>query len=853
MKIFNLQCEYRNNPLGISVKEPRFSWKVSSNLKKVKQTHYRIFVYKKMLQSHELVWDSGKTAGEKPFGIAYSGEELTIYTQYIWSVEIWDNYGNKVVSDDATFETGIFSLNDWHAKWITAKEAENCIHARTSFTIPKEKKILSARLYSASTAGAFGNISFAINTVYLTLNGKKVGNDAIMPGQVSINHWRAVYRTYDITEELIQGENAVGVVLVSMAYSAFVRVCFTDGTSETFLLADTFKVNGSGPYHLWDIGVGEQGGKMEDYNPFLEYKGFDEPTYDDSEWSIPVFTDIVTSLGEQVTTIEKIDVLKPVFVKDKWERHYLVDFGQVIHGHIRLIIKNPKIKERVSIVYSEGIFPNEELDFYSTVNYHHGENGPHKDTYITKGESESEIFEPKFSNHSFRYVDVYNYPGELKAENIFAILIHSPVLSDSSFCCSDLEINQLYSISYWSQRDNLVSVPTDCPSRERLGWMGDAWMCGEAEMLNFNLLTFMEFWCQNIMDDQYEDGYIPFICPPPNPLTGVDVPWSSACILVPWFTYERYGDDSILHHMYPVMEKWIDFIGTLANENCELIGGIKWGDHTQQVASNSNFLAMVYYYICCTYIQKVCNIIGKNGDKYAVLAQGIAESIKRLYKTETGISNNTQGEVAHALAIDIIDRKRAIELIEENLKSTQYLLTCGGMGIYHLITELNRSERHDLIYKICKCDLEGSFLSWIKNHNATTSFEFLHYYGSASKNHPFLMGSVTSWFYQGLGGIRSTSPGYKTFDIQPYLPEDMSFVHTKVETMYGLIEVKYQREASGYLYEVYIPFGTKAKVKLLNGCTIEGLDKDEYLYILLENNEERYIELGSGYYCFRLR
>lgn len=831
MKVVNLQCEYKQNPIGIGVKKPRFCYQVASSEQNSRQEYYRICVYDKNNQN-KLVWDSGKTQCQKTFGIEYDGEELTAFTQYDWVVETWDNYGNHALSDIAQFETGLFSLDDWKSKWITAKHAENCIHFRSSFTLPKDKKVLSARLYSASTAGAFGDVTFAMNTVYLTLNGKKVGNDAIMPGQISIKRNRAVYRTFDVTSQLLQGESVVGAVLVSMAYSAFVRVCFEDGTTQIFPLMDACKVNANGPYTLWDVGVGEQGGKKEDYNPFNEYKGFDQPNYDDTGWKAPVYTDVVTCLEEQMVTVEPIEELKPVSIRDKWIRHYLVDFGQVINGHVKLIIKSPKKKQRISVVYSEGVYSDGQLEPFSTMNYQHGENGPHTDTYVTVGDSDQEIFEPKFSNHSFRYVDVYNYTGEFDEECIRAVVVHSPIINKSGFSCSDEEINSLYSISRWSERDNLVAIPTDCPGRERLGWMADAWLCCEAELLNFDLIKLMESWCRTIRDEQLSNGYVPYICPPPSPIDNVDVPWSAACVFIPWFVFERYGDKRILQENYPVMEKWIAFMDTLADQDYRMVGGILWGDHTQQVESNRNYLATAYYCLCCDYMIKVCNALGKDCSKYQKSSQMAKQAIVKLYKTEDGICNNTQCEISLALALGIIEQAKGIELLEKDLIKTGYLMTCGGLGIYHLITELEKAGRNDLIYAICKCDKEGSYLSWIKNHGATTSFEGLHFYQAYSRNHPFLMGSVTTWFYQGLAGIKKTSAGYETFDIKPYIPCEMENLSVCVDTYYGAIEFSYKRTDKTTVYKINVPFGTTANFYIPNG----------------KDNKEEVVKLGSGEY-----
>ncbi len=853
--LYDLKVEYRSKPLGISVSTPRFSWKIYSGTQGTKQAFYRIFVSesKENLAQGVYVWDSKKTKSEKSFAIRYAGEPLKERTNYVWRVEVWDIFDNYAVSEVSSFETGFFSLSSWKAKWISAVEAENCVHARASFVLPEEKTVESARLYSASTAGAFGDVSLCMNCVYLTLNGKKVGKDAMTPGQISARRWRAVYRAYDITDALVKGENAVGVVFVSMAYSAFVSVRFTDGNQEEYWLGNSFKVNDNGPYTLWDVGVGEQGGKKEDYNAFKEYKGFDLPDYDDSDWETPVYTNVVTCLEEQSTTVETIEEVNPVSVKIRWEGHYIVDFGQVIHGHVRLRIVNPRYKQRVSVVYAEALYPNGELDPYSTINYHHGENGPHKDTYVTKGEEVEEVFEPRFSNHSFRYLDIYNYPGELKAENVQGILVHSPVLSDSKFICSDDDVNGLFKISHWSQRDNLLSIPTDCPSRERLGWMADAWVACEAELLNFNLQIFMEDWCKTIRDDQFENGYVPYICPPPNVFENTDVPWSTACVLIPWFVYERYGDDTILRNTYSVMEKWLEFIDSIADENYQLKNGVLWGDHTRQVDTDGNLLGMFYYCINCDYMTKVCSVLGKDGQKYEELANSIRNSIRKLYLQSGSFQNNTQCAIAHGLALELLEHNTAIADLEKDLKSSENLFTCGCLGIYHAINELSKAERSDLVYDICKCDKEGSFLSWIKNHDATTAFEFLRFYESASRNHPFLTGSIVTWFYQGLAGIRQTSAGYRTFDVKPYLPNGMNYVEATVETHYGNIKFKREKNSEDSSYHLSVPCGTTASL-YFEEMEFEKIKNklDEKEYVLQTQGVKKYIKLESGEYYFKV-
>ncbi|MBO5008135.1 MAG: family 78 glycoside hydrolase catalytic domain [Clostridia bacterium] len=848
-KLTNLLCEYRNNPLGISEPQPRFSWQMVSSVNGESQAAYRICVAEgaAALAKGDYLWDSGRITSGQCFGISYRGAALKPFTRYTWTVTVWDNCDESVTSEPQTFETGVFSLSDWSAKWVTAKPQgygtsffnlgdwqantdSGAVHIRAEFDI-KDKEVKSARLYSATTTGAFGNLTFCVNDVYLTLNGKKVGEDVVTPGQLSEKKWRALYRAYDITHRLTSGKNAFGAVILSMAYSAFIRVCYADGEKEDICLTDICKAAGKGPYTLWDEGVEDQGGKKEAYNALREYAGYDMPNFDDSEWSEPTFADIVSSIEEQVVTTVVTGSLKPVDIKQTGYIHYLVDFGQVINGHIKLTIRNPKKGRRISVCYGEAIHENGEINSFSTTNYQRGENGPHIDTYIPKGE-EVEVFEPKFANHSFRYVDIINYPGEPAAYDIQAQIVNSPVMNKSEFSCSDEDINSLYAISYWSQRTNLASVPTDCPSRERHGWLGDALVVAESECINFNLITFYESWLKSIGDDMRSDGLINYITPFQSPLEDrlPDIPWAAAAVLIPWYSYEAYGDRRILEQSYPVLEKWIDYILTLKDSRRLIKGGILWNDHTAKMRMNTDWLGTLYCYICLVYMMKISVLLEKDGSRYTTLANEARETLRLEFKNEQGFADNLQSDLAHAVNLGLSERdeeQAALRLLTESLASSDYVLQCGCLGIWQLVAALEKHRRNDLIYKICKCDKPGSFLYWIKKYDATTAFEFLDYKDFYSRNHPFLMGSLTRWFFEGLAGIRKTAPGYKAFEIKPYLPEDMTFVNAKLDTNYGLISVKISKTDKGLKYDLSVPCGTTARLYLPGGEAME-LESGKY-------------------------
>jgi len=815
LKLYDVKCEYRNNPIGICKRSPRFSFKLKGE-NGTKLTAYRIQV---MSEKGYCVWDTGKTEQEKYFAINYEGLPLEIMHRYTYIVTVWDNKGNYVASSENFFETGFFSLSDWKAKWITAKQAQGPMHIRAEFELKKDIK--SVRLYAASTAGAFWNNSSRMNIVHLTLNGERVSDECFTPGQISDRKWRALYRVYDITEKINHDKNTLGAVILSMAFSAFLSVIYSDGSRENIILDDMIRTAGAGPYHLWDEGTRGQGGKCESYNAQKEYKGFDSANFDDITWNSPVFTDVVSCLEEQTVITKVIESLKPVSITKKGYTHYIVDFGQNINGHIKLTIYDSKSKrritggDRISVIYGEALYENGEINYCSTINYNNGENGPHTDSFISAG-NHIDIFEPRFSNHSFRYADVINYPGELNAENVCAQVVHSEIFDDSGFICSDDDINKLYNISRWSQRCNLMSIPTDCPSRERLGWLGDALVVSESECINFDLIKLYENWCRNMGDDQEDSGNVQYISPYPAYSQGsTDIPWSSACVLIPWYVYQVYGDTHILKNSYSVMVKWIEYLNSLCDDKGLVNGGVLWNDHTAQQGMNPKWLGNIYYYACLDTVSKIAKTLDLKGDfdKYSEMAHRVRKELRNGFKGEGGFADLLQSDYAHALRFGIADegeRPYLANALNELIKSQNGQLTCGALGIFAAIPSLSDNGFNDTVFELCKDKRDGSFGGWITNHGATTACESLRFSDWFSQNHPFLMGSVTTWFYEKLCGIHRTSAGYQSFIIDPFMPNGIDWVQGQIETLYGVIGVRWERRKGNIIYSISVPCGTEA-------------------------------------------
>ena len=830
LKIFDLKCEYFASPIGISEQNPRFSFRVKSSENTESQSAYRITLAKsaEALESECYLYDSGKIYGNQCYAIRCNGAALSPFSSYAWRVTVWDDKGGATTSEIAFFETGAFSKDDWKAAWISAKDANAPTLVRMPFTLPNKDDYVRERLFIASTAGAFGPLTFCVNQAYVTLNGKRVGNDELFPGQISEKKRRALYSSYNIKDLTQNGENVLGAVILSDAFSAFIVLERHDGKINFISLTDNALSSSAGPYTLWDDGVEDQGGKLENYDATKELVGFDMPGGHFDSMKKAQFVHPPKIICAQTAKSTVIESIPPVSVRKIGGTHFLLDFGKTINGHIYLPIKNPTRGKRISIAYAEAILPNGELNPTSTINFQRGEFGPHIDSYIPRGD-EYEIYEPRFSNHSFRYAMIINFPAEMWTssypDEIFlarAQMVHSPILKLTSFSCSDSDINKLYEISHLSERDNLVTIPTDCPSRERHGWLGDALVTAETECIQFDILNLLESWLSTIEDDQNESGNLQYRSPcMSDRINGkIDIPWCCAAVMIPYFVYMEYGDKNILEKSFAMIERWCHFIDTLKDENGYVKNGVRWGDHTALETMDHDWLGLIYYCFSMQYAAKIADILGKDATYFKSSEKNAKVLLKNQLIDNDGFGGGRQGDLAHALALRLAEGEEAekyAQLLIEDIEKNDYRLTCGALGIYHLINVLSELGYHDVIYKIAKRDGKGSFLYWVKHFDATTAFENLDYTDWQSRNHPFLMGSLNKWFYEGIAGIRKTSPAYESFTVSPYLTESFNEIKTKIETPYGIIDLAVKKDFNKLTYAIEVPFGTEAKLFLENG------------------------------------
>lgn len=571
----------------------------------------------------------------------YEEKPLESGEKYFWKVKIWDEKGNEGLNSDlSTFEMGLLNLKEWEGYWI--KQSGDEIKGplfRKDFTI--EKDIKRARAYVTG-----------LGYYELRLNGQKIGDKVLDPGWTDYNK-RILYSTQDITENLNEGKNAVGIMLGNGRYAPDeksvkksanslkvfggkpiallqINIEFRDGSKIGIYTDNSWKV-ASGPITFNDIYDGEA------YDANLEKEGWDTADYDDSEWE-NVSKANPQPKGKLVsqTTFPTIKVSKTLYPKKMISPKpgvYVYDFGQNFTGWVRFRSvgkKGVKVKIRYTeLLNNEGMLntvPNRCADA--------------TDVYTFKGTGE-EVYEPRFTYHGFRYVEITGFPGTPSLKNIEGRVVHTAVPETGNFFCSNDLINKIHNNILWGQVSNLMSVPTDCPQRdERMGWMGDAQLVAEEALYNFNMVGFYKKWLADMRDAQQEDGSVPDVVPPYWHLYPADPAWGTACLVIPWYVYLFFNDKRILEENYLMMKKWVDFLQTNSKENIILELG-HCGDwcppgHVNSVDTSLDLVSTWYYYYDTLIICRVAKILGKEkeAEKYNERAVKIKEAFNNRFIEE---------------------------------------------------------------------------------------------------------------------------------------------------------------------------------------------------------------------------
>ena len=880
IKVDKLVCEYHENPIGIDVEKPRFSWQLLSDAQNVIQSAYEIRVAdspEKLDKRSKLLWTSGRVKSDNSINVEYEGDVLKSMQRAYWQVRVWDNQNNvSAWSEPAYWETGILHHTEFKASWITMKEEKSdtslpAQYYRNEFSC--NKKVASARVYVTS-----------LGLYQLFLNGKKVGKDLFTPGWTSY-HNRLQYQTYDVTS-MLQDNNAIGAMVGDgwyrgylgwkggrsyygdqLALLAQLQINYTDGTSETITTDKNWNVS-YGAIIESDIYNGEKYDARKEQNGWANY-GFDETNWENVEILDHPKEILIASNGLPVRAIEE---LKPIEILTTPKGEVVLDLGQNMVGWVRMKVKG-KQGDKVTLQFAEVL--DKDGNFY-TKNLRAAEA---TDTYILKG-GEEEIYEPYFTFHGFRYVKLENYPGDLTPDKITGIVIHSDMKPTGTFTCSEPLINQLQSNIQWGQKDNFLDIPTDCPQRdERAGWTGDAQVFSMTAAFNFDVASFYTKWLKDLAIEQRSDGLVPHVIPDILSGKGGATAWADAAVVMPWNVYRVYGDKRILEEQYGSMKGWVEFMNTRAGDD-NLWNNPKewhWGDwlayHSDRPdyagsVTEKDLICTAYFYYSTTILGKTAAILGKTEDakKYEELAKRIKTAFAQEYITPNGrLVSHTQTGYALALSFDLVPenlREKSATYFANDVKKFGHLTT-GFVGTPLLCSTLSDIGRDDLAFKLLN---RKEFPSWLYpvTQGATTIWERWDTQkpdgtiieGMNSFNH-YAYGAIGQWLYEHVAGIKSAieNPGFKHILLHPHPGGGLTNANAEYLSLYGLVKSAWEVKDGQFVYHVVIPANATATVTLpgaggktviCNSKPIEDLFKEN----ISQSDNHLKVELGSGSYQF---
>jgi alpha-L-rhamnosidase len=500
------------------------------------------------------------------------------------------------------------------------------------------------------------------------------------------------------------------------------------------------------------------------------------------------------------------------------------------------------------------------------------------DVYILKGDGE-EIYEPKFTFHGFRFVELVGFPGTAGLENITGIVIHSEMEPTGTFTCSEPLINQLQKNIQWGQKGNFLDVPTDCPQRdERMGWTGDAQVFSATASYIYNTAGFYTKWMKDVAADQLPDGKVPHVIPDVLKGGGGSTAWADVSLIVPWTTYLAYGDKRILEVQYPSMVKWVEYMKSRAGDDNLWTGDAHFGDWLAFASTRSDYtgattekdlIATAYYSYSSGLLSKIAKIIGKNADadKYAKLSENIKKAFVNEFVAPSGrLVSHTQ--TAYLLAI-------AFELLPENLvpKAANYLadditkfkhLTTGFVGTPLLCKTLSATGHDDLAFMLLN---RKEYPGWLYpvTQGATTIWErwdgqkpdgSFQDVGMNSFNH-YAYGAIGEWLYTYVAGIKIDEkvPGYKHFMLAPHPGGGLTNANATFKSIHGEIKSAWKIENQNMVYEVKVPANTTATVTLpsaqLEKVTVNAASLiDDKLMAAKQSGKTVSLKLGSGEYKF---
>jgi len=892
MNIVRLSCEGLSNPAGIDARTPRLAWQLESAVRGDRQQAYQVIVSSRpelLAEDRGDLWNTGKVNSDSSLNVPYGGHPLESGKAYYWKVRVWDRKGTPSSwSANASWSMGLLSKEEWKGKWIgldamppgdeSPGSEERRLPARwLRREFDAGKNVLRATAYICG---------LGLSELYI--NGKKVGDHVLSPA-LSQYPRGVYYVTHDVTSGLRKGRNAVGVVLGNGRFFAprlkaptltqsfgfpkllfRLHIEFDDGTSGDVVSDESWKLSTAGPIRANNEYDGEE------YDARMEIPGWASPGYDDRDWQAAVSVGAPggTLRAQMIEPIRVTGTLKPLSVTELRPGVFIVDMGQNMVGWCRIHVNGAR-GTRLTLRHAETLKPD------GTLYLDNIRGAKVTDVYTLKGGG-PETYEPRFTYHGFRYVEVTGFPGRPDPESIEGRIVNDDVKTAGEFTCSHPVINRIYRNIVWGVRGNYRSMPTDCPQRdERQGWLGDRSAESRGETYLFAVHELYAKWLQDMEDAQRDDGSVSDVCPSYWPLYNDNVTWPSSTVIIPGALFEQYGDPDIIRRHYPSMVRWIDHMSSYIE------GGIitkdNYGDwcvppeDPKLIHSNDpmrktapGILATSYFYHDLRLMSGYAAMLGKAADRvrFDEMAGRLRTALNTTYyNSDRGYyDNGSQTSCVLPLAfgmVDPADREKVFgHLVAKITGETHGHIGTGLVGGQWLSRVLTDNGRPDIVYGFAT---DTTYPGWgyMAARGATTVWELWN--GDSadpamnSGNHVMLVGDLVIWLYEHVAGIRPdpASPGFRRILMRPVPVGDLTHVRGTHESPYGHILSEWKRGKDGFEWTIGVPVNSTATVSVPAGkpedVTEGGKPARSAEGITFLRQEEGYavFEVGPGTYTFR--
>lgn len=846
--------EFFENPLGYSLESPSFSWRLPAGDGQ-RQTAYRIVVAGEPSMSAEsVVWDSDKVESAQNIKVSFP-KSVKSREKLYWKVRFWNADGKPSAWSAVNhFEAGLDSA-DWRASWLSSSDEPQAADRKFDFqerqgvlkyrnvppayfrkTFELKKDVKKARLYLACRGIAKAHV-----------NSEKIGDDYWCTGWTEYPI-RVQSTSYDVSENLRRGANAIGVELADGWYCGIQAWCYqlkgrtslnrykpdfilqleieyADGTRETLLSDASWKFSYGARLDA-DIYNGEK------YDARREFGAWVSADFDDSSWRKPAVEQRSETPLIEPRRCEPIlctDTFKPVSIRKTGEGVFIVDFGQNFAGIERLSFPSLPSGTAIKVRCAEILKPDGS---FHTENYRSAES---TDVYISNGKPF--VWESAFTYHGFRYLELSGLPAdfELKPEHIAGLALRTAARMAGGFECSDPLINRLQSNIQWGQRSNFFSTPTDCPQRdERMGFTGDVQVFMSTALYNMNLDAFFVKWTTDLIDAQGEDGIYPYFAPNLPKYLYATPGWSDCGVTAPWDVYLFYGDKKILERNYGGMVKWVLYQQKNSDGLIAPNRGI--GDwlqpnpkpkkrmHGKRYAPDTpdDLIGTAYFVRTADILSKTAAVLGRAEDsrKFAQLAEDVrAAYVKRFVSPDGTVVSDAQTAYLMTLSNDIIRdaalREKCFAKLVERIAADGYQLNTGFLGTSLLNPTLSRFGRNDIAFRLMTNRTMPSWLYAVDN-GATTIWETWAGEPDMSFNH-YAYGAIGEWLYRYIGGLwlDESAPAFGNIIFAPKLDGvSLSYAKTFHITPNGRAESSWRKTPNGLVWDIAIPPNSTGTIEL---------------------------------------